>query len=449
MSKKSLNRLFVTGLLVFGTAVLTEAQTIHTLTIQDALDLAKKNNIQVKAALTNLALQEQTNKAFTAEALPSIYGTGSTTAYLQVPVSLIPADLVPGGVHGEFVALPFQPKYIASGGIQLNQKLFDGAVFVGLKARTTALDYYKKAIDLTIENLSVTVYKTYYSLVVSKTQLELLDANIARAEKFLHDTKVMNENGFAEKLDVDKANVQLANLQTSRQNTETNIVNAYSGLKFLIGIPAVDSIIVAKDFDKAQLKGGIPMDLQYHYEDRNDYQSLQISKQLGDYDIRRYQAVYYPTLNLNAAYQKNAGSNNYNFLNHNGTWYTSSYVGLSINVPIFSGFSKNANLQKARLQSALISDQLDNLKQNIDYEVRVSRNNFINAVKVMDNQQDNSQLAESVYNQTKKKYESGLASSTDLTNAQTDLIQAQTNYINALYNAVVAKVDYLKAIGKI
>ena len=67
----------------------------------------------------------------------------------------------------------------------------------------------------------------------------------------------------------------------------------------------------------------------------------------------------------------------------------------------------------------------------------------------MDNQQENAALAESVYNQTKKKYESGLASTTDLTNAQTDLIQAQSNYINALYNAVVAKVDFLKAIGKI
>jgi outer membrane protein TolC len=67
----------------------------------------------------------------------------------------------------------------------------------------------------------------------------------------------------------------------------------------------------------------------------------------------------------------------------------------------------------------------------------------------MDFQKRNMTLAESVYNQTKKKYESGLASSTDLTNTQTDLITAQNNYINALYVAVVAKVDYLRSIGKI
>ncbi|HSZ33594.1 MAG TPA: TolC family protein, partial [Puia sp.] len=298
-------------------------------------------------------------------------------------------------------------------------------------------------------SLTVNVYKTYYSLVVSKTQLDLLDANIARAAKFLHDTKVMNDNGFAEKLDVNKAVVQLANLQTSRENTETNIVNGYLTLKFLIGIPASDSVQLTTSFDEAQLKGGIPMDLQYRYEDRYDFQTLQISKQLSEFDVKRYKAVYYPTLSLNGAYQKNALNNTYDLFSKSSTWYSTSYFGLSLNVPIFSGFSKDANLKKARVQSNLLNDQLENLKQSIDVEVRTARNNFINAISNMDNQKENTTLAESVYDQTKKKYESGLASSTDLTNAQTDLIQAQSNYINALYNAVVAKVDYLKAIGKI
>jgi outer membrane protein TolC len=58
-------------------------------------------------------------------------------------------------------------------------------------------------------------------------------------------------------------------------------------------------------------------------------------------------------------------------------------------------------------------------------------------------------LAESVYEQTRKKYENGLGSNTEITSAQTDLIQAQNNYFNALYNAISAKVDYQNAIGKL
>jgi outer membrane protein len=449
MSRKFHSRLAITMLLAFLGMGFAQAQSVHLLTIQDALDLAKKNNIQVKTALTNLQVQVQTNKEITADALPNIAATGTSTNYFQIPVIVLAANSFGPGFPPTSQAVALNQKYNLTGGVQLTQKLFDGAVFVGLKARTSAIDYYKKNIDLTIENLSVNVYKTYYSLVVSKTQLELLDANITRAEKFLHDSKVMNDNGFAEKLDVDKAQVQLSNLQTSKENTQTNIINSYLTLKFLIGIPAADSIQLTTNFDEAQLKGGIPMDLQYRYEDRYDYQYLQISKQLSDFDVKRYQAVYYPTLSLNGAYQKNALNNTFDLLSKSSTWYSTSYVGLSLNVPIFSGFSKDANLKKARLQSALVSDQLENLKQNIDVEVRIARNTFINSIKNMDNQRENTTLAESVYNQTKKKFESGLASNTDVTNAQTDLIQAQSNYINALYNAVVAKVDYLKAIGKI
>ncbi len=449
MIKKYLSRLLVTTLLSSAGAVIAEAQTVHAISIQDALDLAKKNNIQVKTALTNLALQEQTNKQVTADALPQISATGTSTNYFQIPVIVLAANSFGPGVPAESQAVSLNQKYNLTAGINLTQKLFDGAVFVGLKARSSALDYYKKNIDLTIENLSVNVYKTYYSLVISKTQLDLLNANISRADKFLHDARIMNENGFAEKLDVDKAAVQLANLETSRENTETTITNGYLTLKFLIGIPATDSVLLSTNFDEAQLKGGIPVDLQYRYEERFDYQYLQISRQLSEYDIKRYQAAYYPSLSLNGAYQKNALDNTFSLFSTNSTWYSTSYVGLSLSVPIFSGFSKDANLKKARLQSTLISDQIENLKQNIDMEVRVSRNNFLNAIKNMDNQKANTTLAESVYNQTKKKYESGLASTTDLTNAQTDLIQAQSNYVNAIYNAVVAKVDYLKAIGKI
>lgn len=449
MNKRFHNRLYPTIILTFLGMVFSEAQTIHNLTIQDALDLAKKNNIQIKTALTNLEVQEQTNKQLTADALPTVSGVGTSTNYFQIPVIVLAANSFGPGFPPTSQAVSLNQKYNLTGGIQLTQKLFDGAVFVGLKARASAVDYYRKNIDLTMESLSVTVYKTYYSLVVSKTQLELLDANIARAEKFLHDTRVMNENGFSEKLDVDKAVVQLANLQTSKENTETTIVNGYLTLKFFIGIPAADSVQLTTNFDEAKLKGGIPMDLTYRYEDRYDYQSLQISKQLSEFDVKRYQAVYYPTLSLNGAYQKNALNNTFDLFSKSSTWYSTSYVGLSLNVPIFSGFSKDANLKKARLQSTLVSDQIENLKQSIDVEVRTARNNFINAIRNMDNQKENTSLAESVYNQTKKKYESGLASSTDLTNAQTDLIQAQSNYINALYNAVVAKVDYLKAIGKI
>ena len=419
---------------------------VHSLSIDDALAMAKKNNLQVKQALNAYRTQVQTNKALTAQALPNLSGTAGTQVYFQTPVFIIPAGSF-GSTHD--MAVSFTPKYSATAGATLTQTIFDGSVFVGLKARQSALDYAKKAVDLTQEQVMVNIYKVYYQLVVSRTQVKLIGANIERANKLLSDSRAMFQNGFAEKLDVDKANVQLANLETSLGNTQTTITNGYLGLKYLIGLPESDSVVLTTDFQESDLMTGISVDSAYHYEERFDYQSLQINQSLTQYDIKRYKAVYYPTVSLTGVFQKNALGNEYNFFTSSGQWFTTSYVGGNINIPIFSGFSKNANLQKARIAADQVNNQLDDLKRSIDNEVAQARNNFFNAMKTIDNQKVNSQLAESVYDQTKKKFESGLASNTDVTNAQTDLIQAQTNLVNALYNAVIARIDYLKAIGKI
>ena len=92
---------------------------------------------------------------------------------------------------------------------------------------------------------------------------------------------------------------------------------------------------------------------------------------------------------------------------------------------------------------------MSNLRLAIDNQVETARINFRTAIEAMDYQKQNMKLAEDVYDQTKKKYEAGLGSNTEITAAQTDLKAAQTNYINALYDAIIARIDYLKAIGKL
>jgi outer membrane protein TolC len=300
------------------------------------------------------------------------------------------------------------------------------------------------------KNIRVNIYKVYYQLVVSKTQMKQLDANVERAGKLLHDTKALFQNGFQEQLDVDRAAVQLANLETQRERTINTIANGYLALKYLIGMPIKDSLALTDDITEDQIKKDLLTDtLANVYASRNDYQLLQIERDLNNYNVKRYKYAFYPTLNLNAAYQKQAYSDHANVFAREIDWFTTSYAGLSLNVPIFSGFAKKANVAKAQLDVNRTQNQLDNLKLSIDNDVSQARNNFKYAVSTLDYQKKNMNLAEEVYNQTKKKYESGLGNNTDVTNAQTDFITAQTIYISAMYDAVIAKIDYLKAIGQL
>ncbi len=420
---------------------------IYRFSVQQCVDYAARNNVQVRNALLDFKLQEQTNRGITGMALPTLSATAGLTDYTNLPTSLLPGEFF-GQPAGTFVPLKFGTKYNANAGITLQQVLFDGQVFVGLQARKTSLDWAQKNIEVTQEAIKTNIYKIYYQLAVSKTQIALLDANIARSQKLYNDSKALYENGFAEKTDVDRASVQLANLETEKFTTQNTIDNGYLGLKLLMGMPIADSLVLTDQITDDKIKEGLLNEGIYQYGDRKDFQYATLGIQLDQYNVKRYKLSYLPTLNLNGSLAKTAQRTKFDIFG-SGSWFTTTYFGVSMNIPIFDGFQREANIEKAKLQLQEAQNQLDNLKMSIDNDVKVATNNFHNAITTMDFQKKNMQLAEQVYDQTKKKYEAGTGSTTDITNAETDLKSAQTNYINALYDAIIAKVDYLKAIGKL
>lgn len=442
---------------------------VHAFTLQQALDYAKANNVQVKNALIGIQVQRETNREVTGMAYPQINGFVSTTYNPAVATQVIPNFISPAtyqvlvneGVKdgngnpiqmpGDFgfIAAQFGTKFNAGAGVSLSQIIFDGQVFVGLQARETLIKFQEKNAEVTEENIRANVSKIYYQLLVSKTQVELLDANIALLDKLQHDTKVMFDNGFAEKLDVDKLEVQIANLQTEKTGALNQIKNGYLGLKVLMGMPVRDSLMLTDSLSDDQIKSGmLDTASDFDYTQRKDFQYADLGVMLGEYDIKRYKLAKIPTLTLNGNYSKNAMRNRFDFLKK-GEWFDISAITLQLNVPIFSGFAANARIAKAKLSLQQSLNQRDALKINIDNEIQTALNNFNTAISTLDYQKRNMQLAETVFQQTKKKFEIGTGSNTEITQAQTDMKMAQTNYINSLYNAIIARIDYIKATGKL
>ena len=419
----------------------------HEFSVQQAVDYAKKNNVQVKNALLDVQIQEQTNREVTSAALPQISANGSYTYNAKLPVSLVPAEFF-GGQAGTFQKIAFGLKHNATGGIQLNQLLFDGQVFVGLQARETVLKFQQKNVEVTEEMIKANIYKIYYQLVVSKQQVELLDANIERFEKLLKDTRIIQENGFAEKLDVDKVSVGLTNLQTEKIKALNQIENGYMGLKLLMGMPVRDELLLTDTLSYDQIKDDVLDPGTFDYADRKEYQYAELGIKLNEFNIRRYKLSRYPTLSLNGYYNKNAQRDKFDLFNK-GDWFDISAVTLNLNIPIFTGFSTKSKIQKAKLELQQSVNQREYLKMSIDNDLQVAKNDFRSAISALDFQKKNMDLAESVYQQTKKKYEAGTGSQTEINTAQTDLKTAQTNYITSLYDAIIAKVDFLKATGKL
>ena len=388
--------------------------------VEQAVAYAKKNNVQVKNALLAIQAQMQTNKEITAAALPTISGSIGTQHLPNVAVQTLPNFISPAtyqvlineGVKdgngnpitmpGDFgfIAAQFGTKWNASAGISLQQLLFDGQVFIGLQARKASIDFQEAAAKVTEENIKTNLYKVYYQLVASKTQIDLLDANIERLEKLDYDVKALYKNGFAERIDIDKLAVQLNNLTTEKIKALNSISVGYVGLKTLMGMPVTDTLILTDTLNYAILKDDITKG-DYNYQDRKDFQYLSSAKQLNEFNVKRYELSKLPTVALGANYSKLAQRNQFNFFGK-GDWFTSSSIGVNIAVPIFSGLAKNAQIKKAKIELEQTNNQLDNLKLNIDQSVEQARLRYKTAIATLDFQKSNMALAEKVYQQTKR-----------------------------------------------
>jgi len=433
----------------FATTVLAQEQKpVYAFSLADAVSYAQKNNVQVKNSLLDIDIQMQTNREIASAALPTIGSNLSGTNFLTIPTSLLPGQIF-GGAAGTFIPVQFGTKFNSTYGVNFSQILFDGQVFIALQARATSLDWKRKNAALTEENIKANIYKIYYQLSASKTQLNILDANIERLQKLANDAAVMYKNGFAEKLDVDKVNVQLNNLQTEKLKANNSVTIGFMGLKMLMGMPVKDSLVLTDIINESNLSADVLYEDNFEYGLRKDFQYLSTIQKLSQFNIKRYQLSFLPTITMNGAYTKNAQRTKFDFFDSDGNWFKTSLIGLNINLPIFTGMSRMAKVNKAKLELQQVDNQMTALKNNIDNELSQAKLNYMSSVATVNFQKKNMQLAENVYSQTKKKFEAGAGSNTEISAAQADLVAAQNNFMNALYTALISKVDLLKASGKL
>jgi outer membrane protein len=460
---KKTNLLLIVFLLLAG---FVQAQQRYELTVKEAVDLAYKNVAELKNAQLDYRIQEAKNNEIKGQALPQVSGNISANKYLQLPKILFPdatstavysilKDEGVTGTNGPITNVPeptlrqvsFQQPWNLSLGATLTQLLFQPDVFVGLQARKTALDLNQAIIDQTKDRIKDSAYKRYYAILIAQKQLFFLNESAQRLEKLYHDDSIMYLNGFAERLDLDKVQVQLNNLNTTRSTLENVVTISYAAMKFALGISQKDTVVLKDDLTVESLREDI-LDESFRYEDRAEIRTLTVLERLQQLDIKRYRLGYLPTVSLAGNYSVNAMGEKF-FTDKNTIWIKSSYIGVNVNLPIFTGFQRKYKIQEAELSLQKAQNNTVNVKQAIDLEQVITRESLKNALFNLDLQERNLELARRVYNATKLKFEQGLGSSFEVLQSDNDYQAAQANYFNALYNATVSKVSYQYSLGKL
>ena len=299
------------ALLLVGSGNKAIAQNKYELTVREAVDLAFKNLTEVKNAALDIEIQQAQNKEITSQALPQLSGTASLSRYLQLPKILFP-DGSQAGIYNVLInegllpastkiptpalqAISFFQPWNASFGANLSQLLFQPDVFVGLQARKTAIGYSQANLAVIKERVKDSAYRRYYAILIAEKQAVFLQGGIERLQKLYHDDLIMYINGFAERLDLDKVQVQLTNLQTSKTVLDNSISLAYAALKYSLGLSQKDTVVIKEELSNEAVKRNV-LDDNFKYEDRKEYQALGFARRLQELDVKRYKLGYLPTL---------------------------------------------------------------------------------------------------------------------------------------------------------
>jgi outer membrane protein TolC len=428
--------------------------TTHNMSLADCINYAYQHQDSVKNATLDVKSAEYKIKETIGQGLPQINGTASFQDYLRPPASLAPAGLFSANPHidpnGPLAPLPFGAlNYNNTYSLQATQLLFSGTFIVGLQAVKTFKELSQRSLTRSKIEANVAVTKAYYQVLVSNEQIKLLDANISQVKQQLDQTAQQNKQGFVEKIDVDRLTVQYNNLVTNRENVVRSLALNYQMLKFQMGMPIYQNIILTdklEDIDLNDKLAANTIDTAF-YHNRVEYNLLETNLKLNQLDVKSKKAAYLPTFTANGSFAGVYQENHFRYLYDHV--YPYNYIGVNLNIPIFSGGQRSNQLKESQINVYKAQNDLYNAKNGLLLEASSANVTYINNLHSLDNQKNSRQLAEEVLHVARVKYQQGVGSSLEVTQAETDLETADNQYIQALYNVLIGRVDLEKAYGRI
>ena len=423
------------------------AQEVAPLTLKDAINFALENKSDAKKAKLEVENSEYKIQEVRSRALPQISANGSLNYNPILQTTVIDGDNF--GAPGTIIQAAFGQKWNSVAGVSFSQAIFDQSVFTGLRAAKTTREFYQINAELTDEQVIERVANAYYQVYVQQQQLLLVENNLKNASKVKDIIKGQFENGLAKKIDLDRISVRVNNINALKQQINNAITLQENALKFYMGMLVENKIIIPKTAFEVT-----PQDLSTTVDvtGRTEYLLLKKQEQLLTYQKKAYLANYYPTLSL---------SGSYNYIGQGPEmplfakpidgvfWSDFATIGLNLRVPIFAGFGTRAKVRQADNALKSVKVDLDETKLALDLALDNAKKQIENSLITIKNQKENAQLAEEVFNNTNNNYTQGLASLTDLLDAENAMVEAQNNYTNAILEYKLAEIQLIKSKGEL
>lgn len=430
--------LFLSFVAFLASSLLVQAQ--QQLTLKEAINYALENKAEAVKAKLDIKNSEYKISEVRASALPHLNVTGGLTYN-----AILQETALDFGGQTQIIKMgrPWQSTATAS----LNQQLFNLAVFTGLKAARTTREFYQVNADLTNEQIIEKVANSYYEVYKTKSQIKTIDQTIANTTRVRDVIESLFKNGLAKKIDLDRTNVTLNNIKSSRQQLTNALELQENALKYLIGMDITTEVELPEN--TFELSKYALTENESSAKNRTELKLLEVQGHLLDLNKKAIRAQGLPSLSLSANYGYLGIGEEFPWFKSFPEAYWSDFatVGLNLNIPIFNGGEVRAKTKQAQIQIDMLEADKRDLQLALDLALQNAKTQIQNSLITLDTQKQNVNLAKEVLENVENNYKNGLASLTDLLDAQTSYADAQNNLTNAQLDYKLAEIQLIKAKG--
>jgi outer membrane protein TolC len=426
-----------------------------TYSLKQAVEYGIQNNIAAKNAKLSETEAVAHNHELLSMGLPQLNGNFDYTYYLLKPTSpAFESGFNIGSLPPQFATLLPSKFYIAlhdniNTGVNLSQMIYDTRFFIGIQTFKHLITLSQQTSALTVQDIRYNIIKGYYEVQAAKEIIRLLDSNLVIIQKLLHDTRETYKEGLIEETDVDRLELGESTLKSQINNTKNLYDLGMSSLKYNMGLQLTDQIALTDDIVSLRKQIADAPPSSFDPSQRIEAQLLQTSITLKTYDKKQRKAGYYPSLmgiaNLGAGAQTDKFDDMFHV--NSNYWFSQSYVGFSIKVPLYDGGQKEASVKQAKIELQKANNDLENFKNQSTLQVDAAKTTFGTNLIEEQNAKESMRLNNKIFNKTETKYKEGVSSSFELIQTQQDQTNNLIRYYTAVKNVLTSRADLDKALG--
>tara|TARA_B100001559_G_scaffold147583_1_gene123730 strand:- start:1789 stop:3126 length:1338 start_codon:yes stop_codon:yes gene_type:complete len=414
----------------------------ESLSLNEAIEFGLSNNRSIINADREILKAKKERWKTIAIGLPQISSEINYQNFLEMPVSLVPAEFF-GGQIGTFSELIFGTEQNMIGSVKMEQLLFDGSYLVGLEASRIYLKISENLFEKTNLEVKKLITTTYTNVLIAQFNISFLEKNKKTLEVNLKEIRELFKNGFEEEESVEQMQLSLSQVSSNLKYAQNLMKITEEMVKFVIGYPTEKPLLLRSNLEDIFNEG-----LYFKTIPEITNISNNIDIKIADNNVKsealqfKYEkSKSLPKLSgfINQTYTGN--SNEFTFADRDQKWYGSSLVGLNLKIPLFSSLGRSAISQKAKISLDQAITELKETQERIRIEVNAAYNDYDLAIDNYFTEKENLRLAERIEKKNQIKFFEGVVQSFELRMSQMQLYNAQNNFVTAIHSVINKKTQ--------